>query len=77
MLSDAEKKLLSSAPAGFPMIAAALAAWKRCGTCGHSKDNIRGILRVAVTMYAQDPAFIAHCKTIMPLPCMLGGVLIT
>ena len=76
MFSDAEKILLNASVKGFPMIAAALAAWKRCGTCGHTKDNTRAILKTAINMYANDPKFIAHCKQLMPLPCMLGGVLI-
>lgn len=40
------------------MIRAALAAWKRCGTCGHGYVNVRMLLKTAVTKYANDPEFI-------------------
>lgn len=76
MFSDDEKILLNSPLNDFPMIRAALAAWKRCGTCGHGYVNVRMLLKTAVTKYANDPEFIKHCKQLMPLPCMLGGVLI-
>ena len=75
MFSD-DEKILELVIKRLPMIRAALAAWKRCGTCGHGYVNVRMLLKTAVTKYANDPEFIKHCKQLMPLPCMLGGVLI-
>lgn len=76
MLNAAEIKLLNSDNTKFPMIKAASAALKKCGTCGHKNVNIHTMLRVAVTKYAKDPAFVEHCRNIAVLPCMIGGILI-
>lgn len=76
MLSLNEKKLLESDANGFPMIQAASATWKSCNKCGHGNVNINSLLRTAVTRYANDPAFIKHCKQLFALPCTLGGILV-
>lgn len=76
MLNDAETRLLNANLQGFPMITAASASLKRCGKCGHGKVDVRVMLRAAAAKYRNDPTFIAALRSITPLPCMIGGVLI-
>ena len=77
MLTATDIKLLENPPAGFPMIGAASAAWrKKCGTCP-GKGNVRSILQIAVLKYMHNKDFINHCKTLFPLPCRIGGVMVT
>ena len=76
MLNTAEMKLLNSDTRQFPMIKAASAALKRCGKCGHRNVNAHTMLNAAVTVYRNNPAFIAHCKSLFPLPCVIGGLLV-
>ncbi len=76
MFSDAEMKLLTSPHGGFPLLAAVQSTWRSCRTCGHANVNIHSMLRVALTRYRSDKKFIAHCKSLFPLPCSVAGVLL-
>jgi len=76
VLNPAEKALLDAAPRQFPMIAAASAALKRCGTCGHKSVNIRSILVTIATRYCHNDDFKAFLRTITKLPVVIGGILI-
>jgi hypothetical protein len=68
--------LLENPPAGYPLIAAASAAMKRCGVCPNKHIKASQLLRIAVVKYMHDPKFIAYCKSLFPLPTAICGVLI-
>lgn len=76
IFNAAELAVLKSAPPEFPMIRAASAALKRCGTCSHGSANVRAMLRAAVLNYASEPGFVAYVKSVTKLPCMIAGKLI-
>jgi hypothetical protein len=76
MLTKEEIKLLSTPADGFPMLQAASAAWKRCGTCGQRTLKVNGILRAAVLRYRTDPKFKAHCASLFKLPISITGIVI-
>lgn len=76
MFNVNEKKLLDSDASGFPMIQAASAALRACGTCGHKNVNVAGIFRLAVQKYAAREDFLQHCSKLFKLPCVLGGILV-
>ena len=76
MLTRDAVKLLENPPAGYPLMAAASAAFKRCGTCAGRNARIDMLLRIAVTRYLLDPKFIAYCSTLFPLPTVICGVVI-
>jgi hypothetical protein len=76
MLTKEEIKLLSTPADGFPMLQAASAAWKRCGTCGQHTLKVNGILRAAVLRYRTDPKFKAHCASLFKLPVSITGIVI-
>lgn len=76
IFNPAEKALLNADLSAFPMIAAASAALKRCGTCGHKAVNIYAMLRTAVTKYRNDPKFRAFLAKITVLPAKIGGILV-
>lgn len=76
MLTKEEIKLLSNPADGFPMLQAASAAWKRCGTCGQRTLKINGILRTAVLRYRLNPKFIEHCGKLFKLPVTITGIVI-
>ena len=76
MLTKEETKLLSTPADGFPMLQAASAAWKRCGTCGQRTLKVNGILRAAVLRYRTDPKFKAHCASLFKLPVSITGIVI-
>jgi hypothetical protein len=76
MLTNDAMKLLQNPPAGYPLIAAASAAVKKCGVCPSKQVKAHQLLRIAVLKYMDDPKFIAYCKTLFPLPTAICGVLI-
>lgn len=76
MLTKEEIKLLSTPADGFPMLQAASAAWKRCGTCGQRTLKINGILRAAVLRYRTSPKFVEHCASLFKLPVVITGIVI-
>lgn len=76
MLNTSELKLLQSDVSSFPMLKAVAAGLKQCNKCNHGNVNVNAMLRVAVTRYAKNAAFIEHCRSLFPLPCMIGGILI-
>ena len=76
MLTRDAMKLLENPPAGYPLIAAASAALKRCGTCAARHQKISDLLRIAVVKYMHDPAFIDYCTTLFALPTSICGILI-
>ena len=76
MLTKEEIKLLSNPADGFPMLQAASAAWKRCGTCGQRTLKINGILRTAVLRYRLNPKFIENCGKLFKLPVTITGIVI-
>ncbi len=76
VLNTTEQSLLNAAPREFPMIAAASAALKRCGTCGHKNVNINAMLNTAVTKYMKDPGFRKYLLTFTKLPAIIGGILV-
>ena len=76
MLTKEETKLLSTPADGFPMLQAASAAWKHCGTCGQRTLKINGILRAAVLRYRTNPKFIEHCASLFKLPVTITGIVI-
>lgn len=76
MLTKEEEKLLSNPADGFPMLQAASAAWKRCGTCGQRTLKINGVLRTAVLRYRLNPKFIEHCRKLFKLPVTITGIVI-
>jgi len=76
MLTNDAMKLLENPPAGYPLIAAASAAMKRCGTCPNKNVKASQLLRIAVIKYMHDKGFIDYCKTLFPLPTAICGILI-
>lgn len=76
MFNTAELKLLKSDARQFPMIKAASAALRDCGKCGHKNVNVHAMLNTAVTLYRHDPAFVEYCRSLFPLPCMIGGLMV-
>lgn len=76
MLTRDAMTLLENPPAGYPLIAAASAAMKKCGTCPNRHVKAHQLLRIAVVKYMNDPGFIAHCKSLFALPTSICGVLI-
>jgi hypothetical protein len=76
MLTKDEEKLLSNPADGFPMLQAASAAWKRCGTCGAKTLKVNALLRVAVLRYRLRPEFIKLCASLFKLPVTIAGVVI-
>ena len=76
MLTRDAMSLLENPPSGYPLIAAASAAMKRCGTCAHRYQKISDMLRIAILKYMHDPGFIAYCKTLFPLPTSICGILL-
>ena len=76
MLTKEDEKLLSNPADGFPMLQAASAAWKRCGTCGQRTLKINGLLRTAVLRYRTKPEFVAHCSKLFKLPVTITGIVI-
>ena len=76
MLTRDAMSLLENPPAGYPLIAAASAAMKKCGTCPNRHAKAHQLLRIAVVKYMNDPGFIAHCKSLFTLPTSICGVLI-
>lgn len=75
MFTVAEEALLNN-PGDFSMIRAASAAWGRCGTCPEKQRKVRSLLRIAALKYMDDRKFHDHCKTMFPLPCLIGGILV-
>lgn len=76
MLNDNEKTLLNAGLKAFPLLAAAAAAWKRCGTCGHADVSISMMLRAVATAYMNNAEFRKVCKSLFKLPAIIGGILI-
>jgi hypothetical protein len=76
VFNPAEQYLLDAAPRQFPMIAAASAALKRCGTCGHKNVNIHAMLCTAATKYRNDPEFSDFIRKFSRLPVIIGGILV-
>ena len=76
MLTNDALALLNNPPAGYPLIEAASAAIRRCGTCPTKHAKAPQLLKIAVIKYMNDPGFIAHCKKLFPLPTAICGVLI-
>lgn len=74
MYSDAEIKLLESGSGGFPLLAAAQAAYKQCHSCSHANVNVHAMLRTALYRYRSDKQFLEHCKKLFRLPCGVAGV---
>ena len=76
MLTRDAIKLLENPPPGYPLMAAASAAMKRCETCAGRNARIDMLLRIAVTRYLMDPKFIEYCSKLFPLPTVICGVVI-
>lgn len=76
MLTRDAMTLLENPPAGYPLIAAASAALKRCGTCAHRNQKISDLLRIGVVKYMHDQGFIEHCRSLFPLPTAICGILL-
>jgi hypothetical protein len=76
MLTRDAIKLLENPPIGYPLISAASAAMKRCGTCPGRGTRVDMLLRIAVTKYMNDPEFIRHCASLFPLPTVICGVVL-
>lgn len=76
MLNTSELKLLQSDVSAFPLLKAVAAGLKKCNKCNHGNVNVNAMLRVAITRYAKNQEFIEHCRSLFPLPCMIGGILI-
>lgn len=75
MLSESEYKILSGDLRQFPILAAASAAIKRCGTCTHANASPNTILRAAVLRLQYKPEFIAYVKQTAGIPAIIGGVM--
>lgn len=76
MLNNYELILLQADCSAFPLLKAAAVALKACGKCPHGNATVAALLKTAVTKYINDPAFIDHCRAILPLPCKLGGFIV-
>lgn len=76
MLTQDAMTLLNNPPAGYPLIAAASAAMKKCGVCPNKHAKAHQLLRIAVVKYMNDPGFIAYCKSLFALPTSICGVLL-
>lgn len=76
MLTKDAMILLENPPAGYPLIAAASAALKRCGTCAAKHQKISDLLRIAIVKYMHDPKFLNYCRGLFPLPTAICGVLL-
>jgi hypothetical protein len=76
MLTQDAMTLLNNPPAGYPLIAAASAAMKRCGVCPNRREKAHQLLRIAVVKYMGDPGFIEACRKLFPLPTAICGVLL-
>ena len=76
MLTKDAMKLLENPPAGYPLIAAASAALKRCGTCAARHQKISDLLRIAVVKYMHDKGFLDYCRSLFPLPTAICGILL-
>lgn len=76
MLTNDAKKLLENPPSGYPLIAAASAATKKCGVCPNKQAKAVQLLRIAVLKYMDDPKFIEYCKTLFPVPTVICGIYI-
>jgi AhpD family alkylhydroperoxidase len=76
MLTRDAMALLENPPAGYPLIAAASAAYKRCGTCAAKHQKISDLLRIAVIKYMHDPGFLDACRKLFPLPSAICGILL-
>lgn len=79
MFTDNDRIMLSNPASGFPLLNAAIAAYQRkaCGSCGHKNVNVHSMLNLAAIKYRNDKRFILHCKELLGLPCVVGGVMIT
>lgn len=76
MLTRDAMKLLENPPAGYPLIRAASAALKKCGTCAGRQMKVHQLLAIAVAKYMHDPDFLAYCRTLFALPTSICGVLL-
>ena len=76
MLTKEARILLENPPSGYPLIAAASAATKKCGVCPNKQAKAVQLLRIAVLKYMDDPKFIEYCKTLFPVPTVICGIYI-
>lgn len=78
MFTDNDRLILTTPVSGLPLLTAASAAYsgKACGSCNHRNVNVHSMLNLAAIKYRNDKRFILHCKNLLGLPCVVGGVLI-